>query len=103
MATKEQIRVIIAKEGDYWVAQCLEYDIGAQARELDQLRNRLVAAMDAEYKESMRRHGKAFAGIDPAPRYFRDLWNHRSKTFIPSSPTTVQDDPSIEIEFALAA
>ena len=34
MSTKTPIHVLIAKEGDYWVAQCLEYDIGAQAREL---------------------------------------------------------------------
>ena len=68
-----QIRVLIAKEGDYWVAQCLEYDIGAQARDLDQLRTRLIATIDAECEESVRRNGMAFAGIGPSPEHFHEL------------------------------
>jgi len=99
VAAREQIRVIIAKEGDCWIAQCLEYDIGAQASDPDQLRDRLVATLNAEYQESMKRQGKPFAGIDPAPQHFHELWNSRSKIFT----ATVQDDPYVDIEFALAA
>lgn len=33
MATKKlQIKAVIFKEGDWWVAQCLEHDIAAQAK-----------------------------------------------------------------------
>ena len=47
MSAADPIRVLLSKEGEYWVAQCLEYDIGAQARDLDQLRKRLLVAFQA--------------------------------------------------------
>ena len=97
------IRVLLAREGDYWVAQCLEYDIGAQARDLDELRKRLIVALEAERQESFRRHGKPFAGISPAPGYFHELWQRRAGLFTPNKPATLPDDPDIGIEFGLAA
>lgn len=103
MAAVTEIRVLIAKEGEYWVAQCLEYDIGAQARDLDQLRGRLLTAIESERQESMRRHGMAFFGIDPAPRYFHELWEGRAKTFTASQPSVLANSPEIKVQFGLAA
>jgi hypothetical protein len=38
MASKKfQVQTVIFKEGDWWVAQCLEYDIAAQARTIKDL------------------------------------------------------------------
>jgi hypothetical protein len=65
MSAADPIRVLLSKEGEHWVAQCLEYDIGAQARDLGELRKRLLIAIRAERDESLRRHGKPFAGIGP--------------------------------------
>jgi hypothetical protein len=96
----QQVRVLIIREGDYWVAQCLEYDIGAQARDFDELRDRVAATVQAELEETVRRHGRAFYGIDPSPQYFHDLWDRRAKRFGPSVSTTVKN---VDIEFALAA
>ena len=103
MSESGQIRVLVSKEGDHWVAQCLEYDIGAQALDLDQLRNRLIATIEEEIEESMKRHGQPFAGIGPAPQYFHELWDRRARSFRPSQPTTVKRAREINIEFALAA
>jgi hypothetical protein len=100
MPEMAQIRVLLAKEGDYWVAQCLEYDIGAQARDLTELRQRLMLALEAERRESMQRHGTAFAGIGPAPRDFHERWERRAG---PSETTTLPNDPDIDIEFGMAA
>ena len=102
MSTADPIRVLLSKEGEHWVAQCLEYDIGAQARDLDQLRKRLVVAIQAEREGSLR-HGKPFAGIGPAPRHYYDLWLRRAGEFKPVHPAVVTDAPDIAIEFGLAA
>ena len=83
METGQGIRVVILREGDYWVAQCLEYDIGAQAKNLRDLRAHLDLTLQAELQESLNRHGEPFAGIDPAPKYFHDLWESRSGAFMP--------------------
>jgi hypothetical protein len=103
MSAADPIGVLLSKEGDHWLAQCVEYDIGAQARDLGELRKRLLIAVRAERDESLRRHGKPFAGIGPAPRHFHDLWLRRSGEFKPMHPATVPDAPDIEIEFGLAA
>jgi hypothetical protein len=97
------IRVLLAKEGDYWVAQCLEYDIGAQAADLEVLGKRLIAALEAEREESIRRHGKPFGGIAAAPAYFHERWEHRAGDFTPARPAKVPDGDCLDIEFGLAA
>ena len=74
------IRVVVFKDNDVWVAQCLEYDIGAQADSIDALTARLNAVLKAEFKESMERHEMPFAGIAPAPQRFQMMWEHRTRS-----------------------
>jgi hypothetical protein len=62
MPEPPQIRVIAFKDGDTWVAQCLEYDIAAIAADLHNLHTRLVIAINAEREESINRHSEPFAG-----------------------------------------
>src|ERR1700740_1068225 len=78
MSAADPIRVLLSKEGEHWVAQFLEYDIGGKARDLDQLRKRLLVALQAERDEGLRRHGKPFAGIGSAPQHHHDLWLRRA-------------------------
>ncbi len=92
-----RIRVVIFQEGSMWVAQCLEYDIGAQAVSVDKLHERLTVALEAERQESLARNGEPFAGIAPAPEYFHRLWEKRLGRFEPEGPV----EPNIE--FALCA
>ena len=103
MSTADAIRVLLSKEGETWVAQCLEYDIGAQARDLGELRTRLLVAIQAERDESLRRHGTPFAGIAPAPQHFHDRWLRRAGEFKPVHAAAVAGMPNVEIEFGLAA
>jgi hypothetical protein len=74
------IRVIMFQDSGMWVAQCLEYDIGVQAEDLDTLSDRLKVVLKAEFKESVERHGKPFAGIDPAPERFQLMWERRARS-----------------------
>jgi hypothetical protein len=74
------LRAVIFQDGDVWVAQCLEYDIGAQAQDLDTVRRRLAVAIEIERQTSLEIHGKDFAGIDEAPAHFFEMWEKRSKS-----------------------
>jgi hypothetical protein len=74
MTETTQIRAVIFREGDLWVAQCLEFDIGVQARDLGGLAERLHIAIGAEYRASTENAGKPFSGIDEAPKLFFDMW-----------------------------
>ena len=75
-----RVRVLVFKDDGLWVAQCLEYDIGAQAANLDTLHDRMMVVFKAELKESVERHGKPFAGIDKAPERFHKMWGHRARS-----------------------
>ena len=70
----ENIRAVVIRDGDMWAAQCLEYDIGAQAASVGVLMDRLAYVIEAERAESTERSGEAFVGIPEAPKYFWDLW-----------------------------
>lgn len=98
------IRVIIFKEGGKWVAQCLEYDIGAQADELDDLKQRLVCAVEAELRASLKANGKPFDGIAAAPDYFRKMWDRRSVVVGFVGKTRLEaDSKTVELDLAMAA
>jgi hypothetical protein len=72
------LRVVVYREGDVYVAQCIEYDIATQAHDIDSLLERLDLTLDAECAMSKDRTGKPFDGIPPAPNYFHGLWAKRS-------------------------
>jgi hypothetical protein len=76
----EHIRVIVYREGDVYVAQCLEHDIATQGPDIPAALERLDLTIDAECAISKEAGGQAFDNIPSAPNYFRTLWDKRSMT-----------------------
>lgn len=76
------IRVAVYQEGDAWIAQCLDYDICAQAPDVNSLQERFNAVLRADLMESVERSGTPFGGIGPAPEYIRrqHAWSDGSFT-----------------------
>jgi hypothetical protein len=70
--TDIKLTIYIAREGDAYVAQCVEYDICAQAADMDTLFNRMTGLIRAEMHESERRTGTPFGGIPAAPAFYAD-------------------------------
>ena len=70
----EICRVVVYEEEGSLVAQCLEYDICAFARNMATLRDRFFTTFNAELMLSTQDGGKPFSGIDPAPERFFDMW-----------------------------
>lgn len=63
------IRIVTFKEGEIWVAQCLEHDVCAQAADLDSVRARIEAALEAE---------APLEALPEAPAHFFELWERKS-------------------------
>ena len=63
------IRIVAFKEGDAWVAQCLEHDVCAQAGDLDTVRARIEVAIEAE---------SPLDKLPKAPAHFFELWERKS-------------------------
>jgi hypothetical protein len=100
MTRSVEIRVIVFQDGDLWVAQGLEHDIGAQAADLDTLYQRFVATLRAEVQMSIESGDEPLAGIAAAPRRFHQMWDQRSREFRPSRPPAIAD---ISFDMALCA
>ena len=63
------VRIITFKEGENWIAQCLEHDVCVQASDLDTLRSRMEVALQAE---------APLENLSKAPDHFFDLWERKS-------------------------
>lgn len=70
----DTIRVVAYRDGDAWVAQCLEYDIFAQGADFQSAMRRLTATVNLECKHTLAATGTAFGGIDPAPSIFETMF-----------------------------
>ena len=103
MGTAIQIRTVVFRDKEHWVAQCLEYDIGAQAPDVDTLQKRLRAVISAECKASIEAHGKPFAGIDPAPEFYHNLWETKSAKLMPVNSVGAKADGTVSLEYGLCA
>ena len=72
--TTEALRVVAFREGETWVAQCLEYDIQAQGSTFQCATRRLRGAVSSEARYTTDKHGEPFKGIDAAPSMYVDLF-----------------------------
>ena len=75
MEHSDAIRVVVIREDGQFVAQCLEYDIAAQADDLEILQVRLAMTLRAEQAARNGSGSSPFPGLKPAPPHFHSLWD----------------------------
>ena len=100
MQDSAKVRVLLLQDGDTWVAQCLEYDIGTQAPTLDLLQTRFDAVFNAECRHRIERFGNPFKGLDPAPDLYQDMWDRAPGVY---TPKTRDAAPVVPYEMAMVA
>jgi hypothetical protein len=64
------MKVIIQREGEFLVAQCLEHDICAQGSNMTELMDRLTLTVELECDE----RGGTLDDIAPAPEEYHKMW-----------------------------
>ncbi len=82
-----QVRVVIFQDEKEWIAQCLEYDICAQASSLDEVVYRLHLTIASERDYATKRNRVPFEGIEQAPPHFHKLYENAGGTYAPSMPS----------------
>jgi hypothetical protein len=90
------------KEADAWVAQCVEYDIGAQAPDQETLIQRMAAVINLEAETSIEMTGELFSGIPASPKKFEQIWSNCAAS-AESKEIAREDGEKIDINFALCA
>jgi hypothetical protein len=61
------LRVVVFKQEDMFVAQCLEHDISVQAAD--------IATLQMRFEETVAIEGEDLAAISPAPESFQKMWD----------------------------
>lgn len=73
-ASSLPISAILFQEGEWWSAQCLEYDIAAQARTLSDLRYELERVLCSHVLVSLENGRRPFDGLKAAPQKYWDMF-----------------------------
>lgn len=68
------ICVLLLQEGEWWSAQCLEYDIAAQAKSLPELRNELERVLLLHVIQAQEEGKQPFRDMRPAPKKYWDMF-----------------------------
>ena len=72
---RDEHRILIIKEGDMLVAQCLEYDVCTQAPSFAELQRRMDTLMELEARLGLKEAGAEYGHLGPAPKHFHDMWD----------------------------
>jgi hypothetical protein len=85
MPNEHTIRTILFREGDWWVAQCLDVDLAAQAKNEADLYYELGRILVGRIMASEELGVDPFASLPPAPRRYWDMFFQasRPKTILP--------------------
>jgi hypothetical protein len=75
------IRVLLIEKPDGWIAQCLDYDIVAQAETFTDLKEELERVLVSHIAVSIELGREPFAGFDKAPQRWWDAYD-RADTHI---------------------
>jgi hypothetical protein len=97
------LRAIIFREGDVYVAQCLEYDIATQAPDIDSVIDRLELTIEAEFAHCGHNGTEPHKAITPAPNYYHDLWESRTVALTRANISIPEGAPQIDYALAKAA
>lgn len=83
------VRVLVLREGDAYVAQCLEYDIAAQGKTIAEVKRAFERTFLGQMILDARKGKRPLEDIGPAPRYY---WEKFEEAF------RVEDrEPSLSI------
>jgi hypothetical protein len=77
-ASKEEereMRLLIFKEDEWWVAQCLEYDIAAQAKTLNDVQYEIQRVLVGRMFVASQFKIEPFEDVPPAPAWYKELLN----------------------------
>jgi hypothetical protein len=73
--TKNELRVLVRREGEWWVAVCLDYFFATQARSLDEVKESFRQAYLAALLHAQEVGEAPFAHLNPAPPQYLEEYD----------------------------
>lgn len=94
-----RIRAVVFKEGEHWVAQCLEYRYAIQTRRLEDMPYELTRCLTWMIRLALAAGDEPFFGYTPAPRRYWEMFERAT----PLSQTSDAPDSEPDVELRVAA
>ena len=100
VVTLPPLSVLLVKKADVWVAQCLEYDITAQGKEIDDARKSFERVLLAHVMSDLDANRQPLDGVPPAPADIHEMFRSSKRLaerpapiLVPPSTTVPRDPP----------
>lgn len=93
-----RIRAVVFKEGEHWVAQCLEYRYAIQTRRLEDMPRVLRECLTAMILISRELGVEPFHGYEPAPRRYWEMYERAEP--LPETADAPESAPEVEMRIA---
>ena len=93
-----RIRAVVFKEGEHWVAQCLEYRYAVQTRQIEDMPRVLLECLTAQILVSRQLGVEPFNGFGPAPRRFWEMYERAAP--LPDPAEAPESAPEVEMRVA---
>ena len=78
-----KVSVLLIQEGDLWSMQCLDYDIAAQGKTIDEAKDRFEKTFLGQIALDIKENREPFMGVEKAPQEF---WEMFAKAEPPKDP-----------------
>lgn len=72
ICTKHKLQLI--QEGDLWSIQCLDFDIAAQGRTIDEAKDRFEKTFLGQIELDIKEKREPFSGVEKAPQEFWEMF-----------------------------
>ncbi len=81
-----KIRIVVFQDNGWWIAQCLEYDIAAQAKTFDDVQYEIQRMLIGRTIAAKKTGVGVFDNIPPAPKYYHELYKKEEVNKVPLKP-----------------
>ena len=96
------LHVLLVREGDVWVAQCLDYDIAAQGATISDAKEAFARTFGGQVAVDLHHKVEPLQGFGPAPQEYWDLFTSGERLADPQPIYVPSDVPPAFVIHAMA-
>ena len=103
MSEHKKIKVVLFRDGEWWVAQCLEYDLATQARDYNEVFGKLERLIAGRLAVAAQLNAEPFALLPKAPESYWRMYEKAKPVEAPvrrSQPLGHDAVPDLELRAA---
>lgn len=75
MNNQQPVQIVVYKEHDKFIAQCIDFDIATQADDLEKLKVRMDYLLECELSNA----SESGQAVDRAPKRFHNMWEQTAR------------------------